>query len=176
MTPEQEGHHGQSHEPTPETVRLQFERIARSHIFSKSNRLTAFLRYVVAQTLAGQADSLKEPVIAMELYGRGSEFDSGLDPVVRVDARRLRDKLREYYAESPAELVIISLPKGSYVPVFEWGTAAPVVVEFPPAPPPEAPEVRRVVSRKRLIIWVAVSVAMAMSAGLLYYLSSDRPD
>jgi Tol biopolymer transport system component len=176
MTPQQEDHRGPSHEPTPEIIRLQLERIARSPIFSKSARLTAFLRYVVAQTLASQADSLKEPVIAMELYGRGSDFDSALDPVVRVDARRLRDKLREYYAESSTEPVIISLPKGSYVPVFEWGKAAPVVVELPPPPQPAASEGRRGVSRKRPIIWAAVGVALAMSAGLLYFLRSDRPE
>src|SRR5215813_2027464 len=109
-----------------EAVRCQLERIVDSPVFNKSARLTAFLKFVVEQTLAGQGDNLKEQVIALELYGRGDDFDSGIDPVVRVDARRLRDKLREYYAESDADSVIISLPKGSYVPVFGKSGAAPV--------------------------------------------------
>lgn len=98
--------------PPQEAVRLQLERILGSPLFKRSIRLTKFLRYVVEQTLAGQGESLKEPVLALELYAR-SDFDSAVDPVVRVDARRLRDKLREYYVDSPDERVIISLPKGS---------------------------------------------------------------
>ena len=50
-------------------------------------------------------------MLALELYNRNGEFDAGLDPIVRVDARRLRGKLREYYAEAPENRVIISLPK-----------------------------------------------------------------
>src|SRR5438477_4821644 len=64
---------------SPQMVRRQLERLVSSPIFNKSNRLIAFLRYVVEQTLAGQTD-LKEQVLASELYGRGVDFDSGLDP------------------------------------------------------------------------------------------------
>ena len=113
-------------ELSPEAVRRQLERIVDSPVFNKSARLTAFLRFVVEQTLAGQGDTLKEQVIAVELYGRGNDFDSGVDPIVRVDARRLRDKLREYYAESNADSVIISLPKGCYVPMFDQIVASRV--------------------------------------------------
>src|SRR5262249_43828369 len=60
----------------------------------------------------------KEQLIALDVYGLGSDFDPGRDPIVRVDARRLRDKLREYYAEFPTERVLITIPKGSYAPVF----------------------------------------------------------
>ena len=128
----------QERDLTPALVRLQLERIVHSPVLAKSTRLTAFLRYVVEQTLAGQGDNLKEQVLALELYGRASDFDSGLDSIVRVDARRLRDRLREYYAESPGDPVIISLPKGTYVPVFERGNTLSAVVNFPAASPPEA--------------------------------------
>ena len=80
---------------------------------------------------AGQGHTLKESVLARELYGKGADFDGGSDPVVRVDARRLRDKLREFY-EGRTDSVVISLPKGSYVPVFEEVSAA----QAEPAAPP----------------------------------------
>ena len=77
-------------------VRAQLERVLASEVFSRSKQLRRFLTFIVQQRLAGQGDSLKESVLAHELYGKGTDFDCGTDPVVRVDARRLRDKLREY--------------------------------------------------------------------------------
>src|SRR5262249_889262 len=62
--------------------------------------------------------NLKQQVLGSELYGKGPEFDGAVDTIVRVEARRLRDKLREYYAEFPREPILISLPKGTYVPFF----------------------------------------------------------
>src|SRR5258708_34749959 len=92
---------------SPELVSRQLDRIVHSTVFSKSARLTTFLRFIVGETLSGRGDGLKEHVIAIELYERsGSDFDSSSDPIVRVDARRLRDKLREYYAESPTEPIL----------------------------------------------------------------------
>ena len=99
-------------------IRAQLETILASEVFVRSQQLRRFLAYIVEQRLAGQGHSLKESVLAHELYGKGTDFDGGADPVVRVDARRLRDKLREYY-EGRSEPVVISLPKGSYVPQFE---------------------------------------------------------
>ena len=77
-------------------VRAQLERILASEVFSRSQQLRRFLSFIVEQRLAGQGQSLKESVLAHELYGKGTDFDGGTNPVVRVDARRLRDKLREY--------------------------------------------------------------------------------
>ena len=105
-------------------VRAQLERILASEVFSRSQQLRRFLSFIVEQRLAGEGQSLKESVLAHELYGKGTDFDGGADPVVRVDARRLRDKLREYY-EGRSDPVMISLPKGSYVPVFEANSASP---------------------------------------------------
>src|SRR4029453_16048740 len=113
-------------------VRAELEKILESEVFSRSQQLRRFLAFIVEQRLTGQGQSLKESVLAHELYGKGTDFDGGADPVVRVDARRLRDKLREYY-EGRSDPVVISLPKGSYVPIFEANSispidAAPVVV------------------------------------------------
>ena len=82
-------------------VRAQLERILASEVFSRSQQLRRFLTFIVQQRLAGQGHSLKEAVLAHELYGKGTDFDCGTDPVVRVDARRLRDKLREYSRANP---------------------------------------------------------------------------
>jgi Tol biopolymer transport system component len=112
-------------------VRTQLERILTHEIFSRSERLSKFLRFVVEETLAGRGAELKEPVLAAELYGKKVDSDSGDDSTVRVDARRLRDKLREYYGECARDPVIITLPKGGYTPVFERNPAAPVPVTLP---------------------------------------------
>ena len=112
-------------------IRAELERILASEVFSRSQQLRRFLTFIVDTRLAGQGESLKESVLAHELYGKGTDFDGGVDPVVRVDARRLRDKLREYY-EGRSDPVVISLPKGTYVPVFETNSVSPAT------PPPVA--------------------------------------
>src|SRR5262245_1054828 len=104
-------------------VRAELDRIVSSDLFTRSARLSSFLRFIVDRTLAGNGDSLKEHVIAVELYGKPGDFDAAADPIVRVDARRLRDKLREYYTDAPASGVAISVPKGSYTPVFRVAAA-----------------------------------------------------
>src|SRR5215471_7053691 len=104
--------------PSTSLVRAELDRILASELFTRSDRLSAFLKFIVDQTLAGHGDSLKEQVIAVELYGKGADFDTAADPIVRVDARRLRDKLREYYATAPQRGIVISVPKGSYTPLF----------------------------------------------------------
>ena len=80
-------------------VRSQLEMVLASELFSRSERLSGFLRFVVEETLNGRGETLKEPVLAHQLYGKNPDFDGANNPVVRVDARRLRDKLREYYAD-----------------------------------------------------------------------------
>jgi Tol biopolymer transport system component len=108
-----------SRDPSHPDVRAQLTRILSSDLFTRSDRLSAFLKYIVEETLEGRGDSLKEQVLAMSLYGKGADFNTAADPIVRVDARRLRDKLREYYAASPRDPVVITVPKGSYTPAFE---------------------------------------------------------
>lgn len=98
-------------------VRAQVQRITLSAPFKHSERRQKFLRFIVDEALAGRADRLKGYTIATEVFERSGDFDPQLDPVVRIEAGRLRDKLHEYYAtEGSRDSIIIELPKGSYVP------------------------------------------------------------
>ena len=98
-------------------VRAQLSRILTSAIFTDAGRASRFLRFIVEHSLDGRSGEIKESVIAVEVLGRSPSFDSKTDPIVRVEAGRLRDRLREYYdRHGPADDVLISVPKGSYVP------------------------------------------------------------
>ena len=154
-------------------VRAQLERILASEVFSRSQHLRRFLTFIVEQRLAGEGPSIKESVLAHELYGKGTDFDGGTDPVVRVDARRLRDKLREYY-EGRSDPVVISLPKGSYVPAFDAHSSAihPAPSVVPPEPqqtdPLEPTPTLRVSNRRRArIAFRALAAIAAVSVAVL---------
>jgi eukaryotic-like serine/threonine-protein kinase len=100
-------------------VRAQVERILASAAFADAERARGFLRFVVERKLEGRSGEIKESVIAVEVLGRPSSFDSKSDPIVRVEAGRLRDRLGSYYeTEGGADPVLISVPKGRYVPEF----------------------------------------------------------
>src|SRR4029079_6647224 len=133
-------------------VRAQLERILASEVFSRSQQLRRVLSFVVEHTLSAQGHTLKESVLAHELYGKGTDFDGGTDAVVRVDARRLRDKLREYY-ERKSDPIIISLPKGSYVPVFEANSTS-VAESARPVALPGLPQRRTFIHRRRASLLV----------------------
>jgi Tol biopolymer transport system component len=111
--------------PPPEAVRAELDRILGSEIFRRTERLSAFLKFIVERTIAGEGGSLKEQVIAVDLYGKEPAFNTAADPIVRVDARRLRDRLREYYVTNAGTSVVISLPKGSYTPTFSTTVTTP---------------------------------------------------
>jgi TolB-like protein len=100
-------------------VRAHMERIANSAMFAESERLRRFLRFTVESKLGGEPERLKEYVLGREVFDRRDGYDPRLDPIVRVEARRLRSKLSEYYSgPGRAEPIRIAYPKGSYVPVF----------------------------------------------------------
>jgi Tol biopolymer transport system component len=102
-----------------ERVRAQVGRILASATFADAARASNFLRFVVERKLEGRAGEIKEFVIAVEVLGRTASFDSKTDPIVRVEAGRLRGRLSSYYEnEGEADPVLISLPKGAYVPEF----------------------------------------------------------
>jgi hypothetical protein len=99
----------------------QLERVLHGRALHGSDNLKAFLRFIVDKSIEDQESQLKEYVIATEVFGRGSDFDSRVDSVVRVQAGRLRTKLHEYYeTEGKDDGVIIILPKGQYAPVFSY--------------------------------------------------------
>src|SRR5215471_2540559 len=147
--------------PAP-LVRAELDRLLASELFARSPRLSSFLKFIVEKTLAGEGESLKEHVIAVELYGKSADFNTAEDPIVRIDARRLRDRLREYYAGARDGGVIISVPKGSYVPVF----LATAVVAATSAD-------TRVVPRSWIV--QAALVLMLAMVGLAVLRVDDRP-
>lgn len=107
------------------TIRAELGRILTSPQFDTSERNRRFLEYVVEETLAGRADRIKAYNVATIVFGRDDSFDPQLDPVVRMEARRLRRALeRLYLVEGEAGSVRITLPKGGYVPRFENPSAA----------------------------------------------------
>jgi adenylate cyclase len=110
-------------EPVPATaVREQLARVVNSPGFVSSARISRFLTHIVNRTIDGDRDSLKEFSIAMEVFDRTSDYDPNIDAIVRVEARRLRFKLKAYYEEGPgrSDPVLIGLRPGSYVPIFRW--------------------------------------------------------
>jgi TolB-like protein/tetratricopeptide (TPR) repeat protein len=101
------------------------ERICLDPAFARATRLCRFLRHAVTRTLAGEPDSLKESLLGREVFDRGPEFDPKADPIVRIDARRLRRKLAEYYEGGGAgDAIRVSFHTGAYVPTFQRSSGA----------------------------------------------------
>src|SRR5215475_5526560 len=110
-------------EPVPaRTVREQLARVVNSPGFVSSARLIRFLTHIVNRTIDGDLGSLKEFSIAVEVFDRTADYDPNIDAIVRVEARRLRSKLKAYYEQGPGrnDPVLIGLRPGSYVPIFRW--------------------------------------------------------
>jgi tetratricopeptide (TPR) repeat protein len=102
-------------------IRAQLDLILRSRTFIQSHRIRRFLQFVVEESLLGQPYRLKEYPIGLEVFDRREAFDPRVDSIVRVEARRLRYKLEEYYrTEGREDGIRIVLRKGSYVPLFEY--------------------------------------------------------
>ncbi len=100
-------------------IRRQLDRILASSAFSEAERAQKFLRFIVELALTSRNHEIKESVIAVEVLGRAPSFDPRADPIVRVEAGRLRSRLVSYYdSEGSGDAVVIDLPKGGYVPEF----------------------------------------------------------
>src|SRR5689334_17380252 len=105
-------------------IKSELDRILRSRAFIQSHRIRRFLQFVVEESLLGQPQRLKEYLIGLEVFDRREAFDPRVDSIVRVEARRLRNKLEEYYrTEGQEDPVRVLLRKGSYVPIFEYRQA-----------------------------------------------------
>lgn len=104
---------------SPEQIRAALGKVLASRAFANAGRIRRFLEFSVEHAIRSPQDALKEIVIGNELYATSGEFDPRLSAVVRVDATRLRNKLREYYdTEGSGDSFLIDLPKGTYTPVF----------------------------------------------------------
>ncbi len=181
-----------------EEMRAELESVVASRYFCRAPSLVSFLRYVCEKYFSGEADQIKEYTIAVEAFGRPPEFEPKQDPIVRVDANRLRERLKKYYrTEGRDHAVHILLPLGQYVPVFQFQTRAlkaPDVSHLPvplpavlPARPPQptredhsAVDVRPrpvelVVPRPGVfrIAWVGIPAALLI--GMLFLIFMKPP-
>src|SRR5579862_5744544 len=114
--------------PMPEEIRAQVDRMIASVEFARSPQLGALLRFVVESVLLGQGNRIKAYTIGVEVLRRDAKFDPQLDPIVRVEATRLRRTIDRYYAGPGTDDTIrIDLPRGSYIPTLTRRPAFPGV-------------------------------------------------
>lgn len=107
--------------PLDAEVRAALQRLTGQTPFAQAPRLSKFLTYIVDETLAGRSDKVMGYTIGVDVYGKPESFDPTVDTIVRVEARRLRQRLEEYYREAGAgDPVRIVVPKGTYVPEFRY--------------------------------------------------------
>ena len=119
-------------------IRDQLNDVLGSKTFLQVDRLKRFISFIVEEANAGRSGDLKEYVIGVQVFGKDPGFDPRTDPIVRVQARRLRTRLARYYKdEGQSAEIIIDLPKGGYAPVFRRREG------IPPAKPLSATLVNR---------------------------------
>ena len=146
--------------PSESEARSALERVLANEALRASPQLGAFLRFVVDATLGGRGATLKGYTIGVEALGRDPRFNPQVDPIVRVEATRLRRALERYYAgDGSSDPVAIVLPRGSYVPTFAYRAAA-----SRPAPPPLVAPSR---APARALLALLVLGALMALAGLI---------
>jgi TolB-like protein len=105
---------------TSEEIRAALQRVVASPDFPATERNRRFLIYVVEKTLAGRHEDVTGYKVATEAFGRAADFNPTTDPIVRIEAAKLRRDLETYYLKAGAvEVLQISLPRGGYIPLFE---------------------------------------------------------
>ena len=164
--------------PDATEVAAELQRVLASQCFEQSDRAKEFLRFVVEETLAGRGDRLKGYTIGVEVFGRPKDFDAQTDPLVRVEAGRIRRRLAEYYGTEGARNPLrIELMRGGYAPQFTYVQAAPspdavAAGILGPAQPPAARSPTRflvagavvAVTLFGLILWRALDPAATPTA------------
>jgi TolB-like protein/Tfp pilus assembly protein PilF len=156
-----------------EEIEAELGRILSSQTFRNAPRHSRFLSFVVRRTLAGEAASLKEYVIGVEVFDRGTDYDPGSDATVRAEAKRLRWRLAEYYRDAgKLDAICIELPKGGYVPVFRPGASQPKADIADPAVT-SPPQTRRARVSGRALAALILVAAISL-ASTLYYVRLRR--
>jgi adenylate cyclase len=161
-----------SDNPTRIDVLSQIQRIFTSSDFQATDRLRRFLSFIVQETIDGKEDKIKSYTIAVEVLGRDSNFDLQNDPVVRIEAGRLRRALERYYLiAGRTDPVLIQIPKGAYVPRFSWTQASPESFASPQLPVVVSPG-----REPQPLRWGAAVLALSIgSAGLAFALWAASP-
>jgi len=112
-------HAEQNTAPTAEKIQQQLQRILTSPEFQATDRQREFLQFVVAETIAGRDQEIKGYTVATQVFGRKEDFDQATDPIVSIQANKLRRALERYYlVAGQQDPVRIDIPKGTYVPTF----------------------------------------------------------
>jgi hypothetical protein len=145
-------------------IRRQLQRLLESPYFSSSRRYPALLNYVVEKTLAGHGDELKERSLGIDVFHRAPDYQTSLDPVVRITAGEIRKRLAQYYDDPGHEQELrISLPSGSYLPEFH-------PAEQPHAEPAAAAEPLAARHKKTpgVLILFTLLVFLLLAAGWRY--------
>lgn len=164
---------------SPDAVRAQLERMLVSDLFSTAGRHSRLLRYLVERTLAGEGDQLKEYVLGTDVFDRSDAYDPRIDSIVRVEVRRLRSRIEDYYRGPGAtDPIVITVPRGSYLPTFR--DAAPAIGSPPAAaaPAPTAPAVAAAVPRQprsvrsHVLLGIAAAAIAALAGAV--WLEVDR--
>jgi serine/threonine-protein kinase len=133
-----------------DAARAALQRVLASAAFSRNERQSRFLTFLVERHLDGRGHELKESVIAVEVFDRPPDYDPKVDAIVRTEAVRLRARLAKYYeAEGRLDTVTIELPKGGYRPVFR---------ERPFAQATPAPVARRVLRPAAAVLAVTALI------------------
>ncbi|MCP8893740.1 hypothetical protein KYK29_02275 [Shinella daejeonensis] len=164
--------------PANDTVRNALRAVLSSEAFARSERLRSFLAYVVENELAGKAAQLKGYSIGIDVFGRSTGFDAGNDPLVRVQAGKLRKLLDLYYAtEGATDDLRIRIPIGSYVPEYRL-PKPPAAVAPQPAQPSAARKPHQPGSRRCNWLPAPVSSPLAMLSllPLLVLAPAAHPD
>jgi adenylate cyclase len=152
------GYDRQQGDIEPAAVRVVLERILANPDFDAPERNRRFLRYVVEETLAGRGKRIKAYGIAVAVFDRDDSFDPQSDPIVRIEASRLRRSLERYYLLSgQSDPIRIEIPKGAYVPAFRRLPDTPTL----PAPGPPARDDLPRNERLRLV-WPSPRAARAL--------------
>lgn len=162
---------------TAKSIETELTKLLASEVFRHSERMSRFLRLAVEVRLHHEQNHLKEYSIGLEVFDRKPDFDPRVDPIVRVEARRLRSKLAQYYeTEGRNDAILIALPKGSYVPVFETHASLPSARQPPLAA--AGSDRTQLAHGKRIRTYYRLALLGGMGLiALLVFLSVDRlPD
>ncbi|WP_245294995.1 FlgO family outer membrane protein [Pararhizobium antarcticum] len=150
--------------PNADDIRAQLERIVTSPEFPTVGRGAAFLTYIVEETICGRANRLKGYSIALEIFRRGENFSQD-DPVVRIEAGRLRRALERYYlVAGQTDSIRIDIPKGGYIPVFTWNCPGSIHREVI-----DKPDISEIRSLARASWWSGTARTLGLFAGLAVF-------
>lgn len=182
---EGDGDPGRLDERAAAIIRAELARVLASDAFRAAPQLSAFLSFIVERTIEGRAAELKGYTIAVEGLGRPADFNPQIDPIVRVEAGRLRRALTQYYGgEGQGDPVGISMPVGGYVPVFEivdaneeigWVPAPARRDEDTMAAPRAAKPADRVAARRWSVVTIAALALGLLALGWWYLALPDAP-